>query len=212
MAPRRLNLRLAAGALVLLAAGCRQDMHDQPKYQPLEASSFFADGRASRPRIPGTVARGRRDDDALLVSGKQDGKLSEVFPAPVTKAVLDRGHQRFDVYCSPCHDRAGTGQGMIVMRGYKRPTSFHDERLRTMAPGYFFDVMTNGFGVMPSYAAQIPVDDRWAIAAYIRALQLSQHATLADVPEAERQALLTGKPIQPMGAPAAAPAHGGHHE
>lgn len=204
-----LRLRLAAGALVLLAAGCRQDMHDQPKYQPLEASSFFADGRASRPRIPGTVARGRRDDDALLVSGKQDGKLSEVFPAPVTKAVLDRGHQRFDVYCSPCHDRAGTGQGMIVARGYKRPTSFHDERLRTMAPGYFFDVMTNGFGVMPSYAAQIPVDDRWAIAAYIRALQLSQHATLADVPEAERQALLTG---QPMPAPAAAPAHGGHHE
>jgi mono/diheme cytochrome c family protein len=202
-------LRAAAGALVLLAAGCRQDMHDQPKYQPLEASSFFADGRASRPRVPGTVARGRRDDDALLVSGKQDGKLSEVFPAPVTKAVLDRGHQRFDVYCSPCHDRAGTGRGMIVMRGYKQPTSFHDERLRTMPPGYFFDVITNGFGIMPSYAAQIPVDDRWAIAAYIRALQLSQHATLADVPEAERQALLTGKP---MGAPAAAPAHGGHHE
>jgi mono/diheme cytochrome c family protein len=213
-------LRAAAGALVLLAAGCRQDMHDQPKYQPLEASSFFADGRASRPRIPGTVARGRRDDDALLVSGKQDGKLAEVFPAPVTKAVLDRGHQRFDVYCSPCHDRAGTGQGMIVMRGYKQPTSFHDERLRTMPPGYFFDVITNGFGIMPSYAGQIPVDDRWAIAAYIRALQLSQHATLADVPEAERQALINPtagrpadvKPIQPMGAPAAAPAHGGHHE
>ena len=205
-------LRAAAGALVLLAAGCRQDMHDQPKYQPLEASSFFADGRASRPRIPGTVARGRRDDDGLLVSGKQDGKLSEVFPAPVTKALLDRGHQRFDVYCSPCHDRAGTGQGMIVMRGYKQPTSFHDERLRTMPPGYFFDVVTNGFGIMPSYAGQIPVDDRWAIAAYIRALQLSQHATLADVPEAERQALLTGKPIQPMEAPAAAPAHGGRHD
>lgn len=212
MARRSTILRVAAGALVLLAAGCRQDMHDQPKYQPLEASSFFADGRASRPRIPGTVARGRRDDDALLVSGKLDGKLSEVFPAPVTKAVLDRGHQRFDVYCSPCHDRAGTGRGMIVMRGYKQPTSFHDERLRTMPPGYFFDVMTNGFGIMPSYAAQIPVDDRWAIAAFIRALQLSQHATLADVPEAERQALLTGTPINPIGAPAAAPAHGGHHE
>lgn len=209
MARRRYTLRLAAGALVLLAAGCRQDMHDQPKYQPLEASGFFADGRASRPRIPGTVARGRRDDDALLVSGKQDGKLSEVFPKTVTKDVLDRGHQRFDVYCSPCHDRAGTGRGMIVMRGYKQPTSFHDERLRTMPPGYFFDVVTNGFGIMPSYAAQIPVDDRWAIAAYIRALQLSQHATLADVPEAERQALLTGTP---MPAPAAAPAHGGHHE
>ncbi len=209
MARRSYTLRLAAGALVLLAAGCRQDMHDQPKYQPLEASAFFADGRASRPRIPGTVARGRRDDDALLVSGKQDGKLAEVFPAPVTKAVLDRGHQRFDVYCSPCHDRTGSGRGMIVMRGYKQPASFHEERLRTSAPGYFFDVITNGFGVMPSYAAQIPVADRWAIAAYVRALQLSQHATLADVPEAERQALLTGKPAA---APAAAPAHGGHHE
>lgn len=212
---RRLpTLRAAAGALVLLAAGCRQDMHDQPKYQPLEASSFFADGRASRPRIPGTVARGRRDDDALLVSGKADGKLAEVFPAPVTKDVLERGHQRFDVYCSPCHDRAGGGQGMIVMRGYKQPTSFHEERLRTMPPGYFFDVVTNGFGIMPSYAAQIPVDDRWAIVAYIRALQLSQHATLAEVPDAERTALLTGTgaPIPAGGKPAAAPAHGGHHE
>lgn len=217
MALRSSVLRAAAGALVLLATGCRQDMHDQPKYQPLEASSFFADGRASRPRIPGTVARGRRDDDALLVSGKLDGTLSEVFPAPVTKAVLDRGHQRFDVYCSPCHDRAGTGHGMIVMRGYKQPTSFHDERIRSMPPGYFFDVITNGFGIMPSYAAQIPVDDRWAIAAYIRALQLSQHATLADVPEAERQALINptaGTPAdgKPVAAPAAAPAHGGHHE
>ena len=161
-------------------------MEHQPKLRPQSASAFFADGRASRPRIPGTVARGRRDDDALLVTGKEDARLTEVFPAPVTKAVLDRGHQRFDVYCSPCHDRAGTGRGMIVMRGYKAPTSFHDERVRTMPPGYFFDVITNGFGVMPPYAAQIPIEDRWAIAAYIRVLQMSQNSTMADVPADKR--------------------------
>ncbi len=183
-------------------------MHDQPKYQPLEESHFFKDGRASRPRVPGTVARGRRDDDALLATGKVDGKLSEVFPAPVTQATLERGQQRFNIYCSPCHDRAGTGRGMIVMRGYKQPTSFHDERLRGSAPGYFFDVMTNGFGVMPSYAAQVPVADRWAIAAYIRALQLSQHATMAEVPEGERAALLDPSSVKP--APQAAA--GGEHE
>jgi mono/diheme cytochrome c family protein len=185
----------AAGALVVLAAGCRQDMHDQPKYQPFEASAFFADGRASRPRIPGTVARGRRDDDALLVTGKEDGRLAEVFPAPVTKAVLDRGHQRFDVYCSPCHDRAGTGRGMIVMRGYKPPTSFHDERVRTMPPGYFFDVITNGFGAMQGYAEQVPVRDRWLIASYVRVLQYSQYAPVADVP-ADRRNELDGPPAR----------------
>ncbi len=213
-------LACAAFGLALLAqAGCRQDMHDQPKYQPLEESHFFKDGRASRPRVPGTVARGRRDDDELLVSGKVDGKLSEVFPEPVTQATLERGHQRFDIYCSPCHDRSGSGRGMIVMRGYKQPTSFHDPRLRGMPPGYFFDVMTNGFGVMPSYAAQVPVADRWAIASYIRALQLSQHATMADVPEEGRTAFLagetlepeTGKPVEET-APAGGAEEGGHHE
>ena len=201
-AVRRLLLVLG----LLVVAGCRQDMHDQPKYQPLEASPFFADGRASRPRVPGTVARGRLDADVLRATGKNDGKLSDVFPAPVTAATLERGHQRFDIYCSPCHDRAGTGRGMIVMRGYKQPPSFHEERLRGMPPGYFFDVMTNGFGVMPGYAAQVPVDDRWAIAAYVRALQLSQHATLADVPESERAALVSGAAAAP------APAPGAHHE
>jgi hypothetical protein len=194
--------------LALLAVGgCRQDMHDQPKYQPLEASTFFEDGRASRPRVPGTIARGRLDADVLYVTGKTDTGLSEVFPAPVTHALLERGHQRFDIYCSPCHDRAGTGRGMIVQRGYKQPSSFHEDRLRGMPPGYFFDVMTNGFGVMPSYAAQVPVDDRWAIAAYIRALQLSQHATLAEVPEDQRAMLLKGADAAPAPSP---PAGGGH--
>jgi mono/diheme cytochrome c family protein len=144
------------------------------------------------------------------VTGKMDGKLSEVFPGPVSKATLERGRQRFDVYCSPCHDRAGTGRGMIVMRGYKQPPSFHEERLRGMPPGYFFDVITNGFGIMPSYAAQVPVVDRWAIAAYIRALQLSQHATLAEVPDDQRAGLVSGKPVEEA-APAAG-AHGGGHE
>ena len=213
MAPRLMPLRdwtLVAALALLVLPGCRQDMHDQPKYQPFEESAFFKDGRASRPRVPGTVARGRRDDDALLVTGRSGSGFSEVFPEPVTRAMLDRGHQRFDIYCSPCHDRAGTGRGMIVMRGYKQPPSFHIDRLRGMPAGYFFDVMTNGFGVMPSYAAQVPVSDRWAIAAYVRALQLSQHATLADVPAEEAVALSSGKPAE--SAPAAEAARGGGHE
>ena len=178
--------------LVLLAStagGCRQDMHDQPKYQPLERSAFFADGRASRPRVPGTVARGHLDADTLLVTGKIDGKPSETFPVPVTRATIDRGHQRYDVYCSPCHDRVGTGRGMIVQRGYKQPPTFHSDRLRTVPDGYFFQVMTNGFATMPSYAPQVTAADRWAIVAYIRALQYSQHARLDDVPESERAKL-----------------------
>ena len=213
MAPRLMTLRdwtLVAALALLVLPGCRQDMHDQPKYQPFEESAFFKDGRASRPRVPGTVARGRRDDDALLVTGRSGSGFSEVFPEPVTRAMLDRGRQRFDIYCSPCHDRAGTGRGMIVMRGYKQPPSFHIDRLRGMPAGYFFDIMTNGFGVMPSYAAQVPVADRWAIAAYVRALQLSQHATLAEVPAEEGVALLSGKPAE--SAPAAGAVHGGGHE
>lgn len=182
--------RYAIGVLLLLgSAACRQDMHDQPKYKPLKASSFFADGRGSRPLVPGTVARGHLNDDLLLYTGKADGGFATVFPAPVTKAVLERGQNRFNIYCTPCHDRVGTGNGMIVQRGYRRPPSFHIDRLRTSPVGYFFDVITNGFGVMPSYAAQIPVSDRWAIVAYLRALQLSQHATLADVPPNQQSQL-----------------------
>ena len=160
-------------------------MQDQPKYKAFQASPFFEDGRASRPLVAHTVARGHLDDDTLLYTGKSGGVLAAVFPFPVTRAVLDRGHERYDIFCSPCHDRVGNGNGMIVQRGYRRPPSLHDARLRAAATGYFFDVITNGFGVMPSYAMQVPVRDRWAIVAYIRALQLSQHATLADVPAAE---------------------------
>lgn len=185
--------RLWCAALMLGAVACRQDMHDQPKVEPLEASAFFADGRGSRVPPEGTIARGQLVENPILATGKgADGKPVPVSPVPVTRAVLDRGRQRYDVYCSPCHDRTGAGAGMIVQRGYKKPPSFHDERLRQAADGYFFDTITNGFGVMPKYAVQVPVADRWAIVAYIRALQLSQHATIADVPETERAALAGG--------------------
>jgi hypothetical protein len=188
--------RYAIGVLMLVTAACRQDMHDQPKYKPLKASRFFADGRASRPRVPGTVARGHLNDDVQLYTGKVDNVFATTFPAPVTMAVLERGQERYNIYCTPCHDRTGRGNGMIVQRGYRRPPSFHIDRLRAAPVGYFFDVISNGFGVMPNYSAQIPVGDRWAIIAYVRALQLSEHATLAEVPPAEQQRL-------PQRAPAA---------
>lgn len=169
-------------------------MHDQPKYKPYRASSFFEDGRAVRPLIADTVARGHLDDDALLYTGKAGDAFADLFPFAVTRQVLDRGHERFDIYCSPCHDRVGSGGGMIVRRGYRRPPSFHIDRLRQQPAGYFYDVITHGFGVMPSYAQQIPPRDRWAIVAYVRALQLSQHATLADVPPAEQEKLKSAPP------------------
>ena len=183
------SIRGALVVALLLAAGCRQDMHDQPKYKPLKSSTFFEDGRDSRPLIPDTVARGHLDDDALLYTGKSGTAFATEFPFPVTRDVLAHGQERFNIYCSPCHDRTGGGDGMIVRRGYRRPPSFHIDRLRGSPPGYFFDVITHGFGAMPDYAAQVPVHDRWAIVSYIRALQLSQHATLADVPAAEQSAL-----------------------
>ena len=170
-------------------AGCRQDMHDQPKYKAQARSDFFADQRAGRPLVPGTVARGFLRADALAYTGRVDGQLTTVFPAPVTMAVMERGRERFDIFCAPCHGRTGWGDGLVVRRGYRRPPSFHDDRLRAMAVGHFFNVITNGFGAMPDYAQQIPPDDRWAIVAYIRALQRSHQGTLADVPAAERATL-----------------------
>ena len=161
-------------------------MHDQPKYIPLRESTFFADSRSARPLVEGTVARGHLRDDELTYTGKVNGQDATVFPSPVDAAVMARGRERFDIYCSPCHGRTGQGDGMVVLRGYRRPASFHQDRLRTAPVGHFFDVITNGFGAMPDYAAQIKVEDRWAIIAYIRALQVSEHATLADVPPPER--------------------------
>jgi mono/diheme cytochrome c family protein len=187
------------------AAGCRQDMHNQPKLKPLAASDFFVDGRGSRPLPEGTVARGHLNADDQLYTGKVDGQLTNLLPFPATRAVLKRGQDRFNVYCTPCHGPSGAGNGMIVQRGLKAPPSFHIERLRTSPVGYFFDVMTNGFGAMQDYRAQIATEDRWAIAAYIRALQLSQHAPLADVP-ADKRSELEGAPAQPPAA-SQAPAH-----
>jgi mono/diheme cytochrome c family protein len=180
-------LRVAlCAAWVFLASGCRQDMHDQPKYVPLRESTFFTDSRSARPVVEGTVARGQLHDDELLYTGKVNGQDATMFPRRVDAATMARGRERFDIYCSPCHGRTGQGDGMVVRRGYRRPPSFHQERLRAAPVGHFFDVITNGFGAMPDYAGQIRADDRWSIVAYVRALQLSEHATIADVPLAER--------------------------
>jgi mono/diheme cytochrome c family protein len=177
---------LFCAAVLLFATACRQDMHDQPKYQPLERSTFFLDESASRMPVPGTVARGELRDDPLLYTGKVDGQDALFFPFRIDEPVMARGQERFNIYCSPCHGRTGLGDGMVVRRGYRRPPSFADERLRQAPVGHFFDVMTNGFGAMPDYAAQIKATDRWAIVAYVRALQLAAHAALDDVPAAER--------------------------
>jgi len=186
-----LNLWLPVWIAVGLAVviGCQQKMADQPRYEPLSHSTFFGDDRAARPLVEGTVARGQLRGDEPSYTGKEGEKLVDTFPFPVTLAVLERGEQRFNIFCSPCHDRVGSGQGMIVRRGYRAPPSFHIDRLRQAPAGHFFEVMSKGFGVMPDYAQQIRPEDRWAIAAYIRALQLSQHATLAEVPEDQRQKL-----------------------
>jgi len=170
----------------LLGAGCRQDMHDQPKYIPLRESTFFTDARSARPVIAGTVARGQLRDDPLLYTGKVGNADATMFPMAVDDKVMARGRDRYDIYCAPCHGRTGAGDGMIVRRGYRRPPTFHQDRLRESPVGHFFDVMTNGFGAMPDYATQIRAEDRWAIIAYVRALQLSEHATVADVPPDRR--------------------------
>jgi hypothetical protein len=173
--------------VLVVSAGCRQNMHDQAHYEPYEASPLFADGTSARPLPAGTVARGfLRADQAYYTGVGADGRMAASFPMPVTRKLLARGRERFDIYCSPCHDRVGTGRGMIVRRGFTQPTSFHDPRLKASPPGYFVNVMTQGFGVMPTYAAQVVPADRWAIAAWIQVLQLSQDAPLADLPPAAR--------------------------
>jgi mono/diheme cytochrome c family protein len=161
-------------------------MHDQPKYVPMRQSAFFNDDRSVRPVVEGTVARGQLHDDELMYTGKLNGEDATIFPVAVDASVMARGQERFNIFCSPCHGRTGQGDGMVVQRGYPRPPSLHEDRLRDAPVGHVFDVITNGFGVMPDHAAQIKADDRWAICAYIRALQLSRHATIADVPASDR--------------------------
>jgi cbb3-type cytochrome c oxidase subunit III len=168
-------------ALLAFSLGCRLDMHVQPRYNPLAKSDFFPDQRSARPLVEGTVARGELREDTYFYTGKLGNNPGDYMPFAVTKDDLERGHTRFNIYCSPCHSRLGDGNGYIPSRGFSRkPPSFHIERLEKAPVGYIFDVMTEGFGIMPDYASQIPPRDRWCIVAYIRALQLSQHATVAD--------------------------------
>jgi mono/diheme cytochrome c family protein len=181
-----LYLALTAAA----AAGCRRDMFQQPYSKPLATSDFFReDSMASRPLVAHTVARGHLNADTAFYTGKIGTNLVDTFPAPVTRETLQRGRERFDIYCAPCHGRTGEGHGMIVQRGYPAPPSYHIDRLRQAPVGHFFDVMTQGYGVMYSYAQRVSPEDRWAIAAYIRVLQQSQDARISDVPVDQRAAL-----------------------
>jgi mono/diheme cytochrome c family protein len=174
-------------------------MHDQPKYRPLRGSELFADKRSARPLVEGTVARGTLREDVALYTGKTaDGFVTEV-PVKVTAQLLARGQSQYQVFCAPCHGRTGRGDGMIVQRGFKKPSSYHVDRLRQMPIGYFYDVISIGFGAMSDYAAQVPPADRWAIAAYIRTLQLSQYAPVADVPGDKRALLEESVAASPAG-------------
>jgi hypothetical protein len=183
---RALTLAALSTALIILSA-CRLDMQVQPRTNPLAHSDFYADQRSARPPVEGTVARGQLHEDAYLYTGKVNGNPGDFLPFPATKEVLARGRERYNIFCAPCHSRLGDGNGFVPSRGFARkPPSFHIVRLQKAPLGYFYDVIANGFGIMPDYASQIPVRDRWAIIAYVRALQLSQNATMADVPAGQK--------------------------
>ncbi len=182
-----------------LSVSCRQDMHDAPRYDPYEKSAILPNNSSAQPLVAGTVSRTSGaatplNEDELLHTGKINGQLADVFPFAITRADLDRGEERFNIYCSPCHGRTGEGNGMVVQRGYRQAANYHIERLRKMPVGYFVDVMTNGFGAMPDYRMQVPVEDRWRIAAYVRVLQFSHAATESDVPADELNRLKNGLP------------------
>ena len=200
---RRRTTTLAATAVaLLLAAGCRQDMHDQPRVRPLGESDFWADGQGARPVPAHTVARGNLRADTLYYTGRTAaGQLTATLPPPLalSRELLEHGRDRFTIFCTPCHDSTGSGRGMVVRRGFKQPPPYQLERLRQVPIGHFYDVMTNGFGVMASYASQIPPEDRWAIAAYVRALQLAGGARLGELPAADR-ARLAALPAADAGA------------
>jgi hypothetical protein len=187
-----LALMLSAGMWIFVAAGCtnntlRQDMANQPRQNPLSPSDFFADGRSERPILENTVARGSVENDELNTP-----KDSNVFPLPITQELLERGRDRYGIYCTPCHGLQGDGLGMVAMRGLKHPPSFHIDRLRQAPNGYFYDVIANGFGAMYGYSMQIAPRDRWAVVAYVRALQLSKNAKATDLPADVRGKLNAG--------------------
>jgi mono/diheme cytochrome c family protein len=176
----------------ILLSGCRQDMHDAPRYDPLEVSTVLPKGSSAQPLVAGTVPRGFLREDEHLNLAKVNGAVATTFPFAMTRADLDRGQERFNIYCAPCHGGTGEGDGMVVRRGFKKPPSYHTAALRDAPVGHFFNVMTSGFGAMQDYSSQVTVEDRWRIAAYIRVLQLSQHATAGDIPAAEMQKLTSG--------------------
>jgi hypothetical protein len=180
--------------MLLFCCGCRLDMHVQPRYNPYDPTDFFEDGQSARIPVEGTVPRGdlKLGPNELLYTGKMNGQDSEAFPFPVTREVLERGQERFNIYCSPCHGMSGDGDGMIVQRGFRRPPSFHLDRVRKAPLGVLFGVITNGYGVMYPYNYRVSPRDRWAIIAYIRALQLSRQASIDDVPAPERRKLQGG--------------------
>lgn len=194
---RKTSCLLSAVFCLLTVAGCRQDMHNQPKYRPLRPSTLFADKSSARPQVEGTVARGALYEDEAFFTGKVGQATVKEMPFAISEHDLNRGQERFNIFCSPCHDRTGSGKGMVVQRGYRTPPSLHDPRLRSADPGYIFDVITNGFGVMPDYKAQIDPRDRWRIVAYVRALQLANSATAADVPGGDPDA--ANKAAKPAG-------------
>jgi hypothetical protein len=176
-------------SLFSFLTACRQDMHDQPKYEPLESSAFFDDHRSARIPPEGTVPRGFLREDTALYTGKINNEPVQTFPMEITEQVVQRGQERYNIFCAPCHDKTGHGIGMVVQRGFKKPPSFHLDRMRQAPVGHYYDVITNGFGVMLNYAEQVPVEDRWAIIAYIRALQMSQHATVSELPAEDQKKL-----------------------
>ena len=178
---RRISVS-AACAMTLVLAGCRQDMQDQPKFYPQRGTTLFADGRSVRPQVENTVGRDQLHEDSYFYTGLQDGKEGDGLPIALNAATMQRGQERYNIYCTPCHSRVGNGDGMIVQRGYRPAGNFHTDRLRSAPLGHFFAVMTNGYGAMPDYSAQLSPADRWAVAAYIRALQLSQNAKSSDLP------------------------------
>jgi len=176
-------------AALLTAVGCRRDMQDQPKYKPLGQNNFFADGRDSRSIPPNTIARDELSDNDPLHTGSNASGFLQNIPLPVNAALLERGHDRFNIYCSPCHGQTGSGYGMVRQRGFWIPANLHTDRLRSVPPGYIYQVIKNGYGAMPDHGDQIPVNDRWAIVAYLRALQLSRNAAVSDVPASFREQL-----------------------
>lgn len=187
-ASRRSRLRgvlLTATLSAVALTGCYQKMGVQPALDPYDSSEFFDNNMSARPRVEGTVAQGELFEDEFLHTGNEGGQPAQRFPFAVTEDVLDRGQERYNIYCMPCHGPTGEGDGMIVRRGFKQPTSFHADTVRAQPEGYYFTVITQGYGVMPSYKAQVPAEDRWAIIAYMRALQLSQRATVVDIPQEE---------------------------